>query len=458
MGKYELRSKKRQSTKPDEDGKGAQHLKKSKAGTSSKSSTRILDLNDDCFDKIFGYLSYDDVLSVAQVCHRFQDRARDVFKRKKHNLKVFSVKANESKHLLRRIGPALSKLEIFFGEDIIKNQQTIDIVTKYCIDSLTEITLHCLTKRNKLRKSFDRVDKLTLSFCDMVGRFKLVKWFPNLSCLTYHYTKNLKKFIKQNIPTMHTLNINNVTTQMETITILTSNPQIQNLSLNFVEKGGLVIRHSLLAAIDHTLPELQSLNLVIDRVRNFHVDNVPPMYFKELKALKIENYSDHSNTSLINHLAISPAKLERLQLRFSDTAVDSHSYSCITKYKNLRILQVMPVQRSLGLTDILMLVNQLPLLEKIEQTADFAIILQWTNDEVANFIRSSNQLMELTFVIVYEAQAKFNRSLNFIQTQFNGTNWTVKTEERLSVKIFDTYGVDGCMQKQFVISIVKNCH
>lgn len=451
MGKYELRSTKRER---DADRQGV-HRKKLKADNSTESSTEILDLNDDCFDAIFGYLSYDDVLSASQVCLRFEDRARDVFKRKKHNFEVFSVKANESNQLLRHIGPALLKLELFFGKDVIKNQQTIDIATKYCSENLTEITLHCLTKRNKLRKSFSQVKKLTLSFCDLVGRFKLIKWFPNLANLTYHYTKNLKKFIKQNIPTMHTLNINYITTHTDTITMLTSNPQIKNLSLNFVTHDGLVIQHSLLTAIDKALPELQTLNLIIGRVRNFEMDDVP-LYFRHLKALKIENHAHYPNTSLINHLGISHTNLERLQLRFSDTADDLHSYSCITKYKNLRLLQVMPMLRSLSVDDILMLVQQLPLLEKIEQTADFAIINPWTADEVAKFVRCSNQLMDLTFIFVHDAQYKFNRTLNFIQTQFTGSKWMVRTEERFAPKVFETYGMDGLMQKQLVISIARN--
>lgn len=451
MGKYALRSSKRRTGGED---KGSVHPKKSRANELTEPATKIQDLNDDCIDKIFGYLSYDDVLSVSQVCQRFEIRARDTFRRKRHNVHVFTVEANESKYLLRRIGPALSKLEIFFGEDVVRNAQTIDVATKCCVDTLTEITLHCLSKRNKLRKPFNRVDKLTLSFCDMIGHFKLVKWFPNLTCLTYHHTKNLKKFMNQNIPSLDTLNINYVTTHKETITMLTANPQIRTLSLTFVSEGGLGIQHNLLAAIDKALPQLETLNLVIDRVRNFQSENSPP-YFQQLKALKIENYSDYSNTGLINNLGISTANLERLQLRLSDTTIDSHYYHCITKFKNLRILQMMPAQRSLSIADILMLINQLPLLVKIEQTVDFSVITPWTSDEVAHFLRTSNQLLEMSFVFVYEAQAKFNRTLYFMQMKFNGSNWIVKSEERQATKIFDSYGVSSVVQKQFVIIIAK---
>lgn len=446
MGKYDLRSK----TKRDAAEKDIHHKKLK----TELCSTKILDLNDDCLDKIFGYLSYDDVLTASQVCQGFEDRARDVFKRKKHNFKVFSVEANASTQLLRHIGPALLKLEIFFGEDLIKNQQTIDVATAYCAENLQEITLHCLTKRNKLRKPFNRVNKLTISFCDLVARFKLIKWFPNLSTVTYHYTKNLKKFMKQSIPSLHTLNINYVTTQQELVNMLKTNPQIKNLSLNFVSQGGVAIQHSLLEAIDKALPELESLNLIVRRVGNF-VSDLSPMYFKHLTTLKLENYANYPNTDLINNLAVSYAHLERLQLRFSDLASDSYSYNCITKYKNLRTLQVMPARRSLGMEVILMLIHQLPLLEKIEQTVDFVNVVPWTKDEVANFVRSSNQLVELAFVFVYDAQLKFSRALNLIQNQFIGSKWMVNTEERFATKTFDTCGIDG-MLRQLVISIVKS--
>lgn len=452
MGKYNLRSKKRTSKSDGDEGDKDVQSKKVKT---DKSSTTLMDLNDDCLDQIFGYLNYEDVLSASQVCVRFQDRARDVFKRKKHNVQLFTIKASASKQLLRHIGPALLKLEIFFCDDVIKNQQTIDIVTKYCLDNLTEITLHCLTKRNKLRKSFSRVNKVTLSFCDLVGRFKLIKWFPNLTSLTYHYTKNLKKFMKQNIPSMHTLNINYVTTPSETTTMLLSNPQIKSLSLNFVSHGGGMIQRSLITAIDEALPDLQTLNLIVDRVRCFGIE-YEPLHFKNLKAFKIENYAEFPNNTLIDHLAISDESLERLQLRFSDSASDSHSYRCATRYKKLRELQVMPVRESLGVDVILMLIDQLPLLQRIEQTADFANILPWSNDEVANFVRNSKQLKELAFVFVYDAKSKFNRTLNFIQNQFVGSKWMVNTEERHAPKVFDTDGMDSQIQKQLVINITKD--
>lgn len=450
MGKYELRSKKRQRIK-DEDDKDP---KKSKGDKSRKSSTRILDLNDDCFDEIFGYLSYADVLSTSQVCMRFENRAQAAFKRNKYNLELFSIRANAPNTLLRHIGPALLKLELYFGQDVNINQQIIDMTTKYCIENLTEITLHCLTNRNKLRKSFSQVNKLTLSFCDLVGRFKLMKWFPNLTNLTYHYTRNLTKFMKQKIPTMHTLNINCIKSQSETITMLKSNPQIKVLSLHFVADGGLVIRHSLLTAIDEALPELQKLNLIVERVNNFEIQD-SPLYFKQLKALKIENDSDYPNTSLINHLGISHANLEQMQLRFSDLTDDSHSYHCIGKYKSLRILHVMPDGRSLSIDVILMLINQLPLLEKIEQTVDFANIIPWTADETEKFFRGSKQLMELVFVFEYKARPKFERSLNFIRNQFMGSDWIVETEERYTPQVFNTYGKDGMMQKQLIIRITR---
>ncbi|KAJ6623928.1 hypothetical protein Bhyg_17256 [Pseudolycoriella hygida] len=421
------------STKRQKESGGSPHVdrKKLKLDNSEESLKKIVDLNNDCLDEIFSYLSYDDLLSACQVCQRFQNRARNVFRRKCHDMQMFSVKANESNHLLRRIGSALSKLEIFFCGDIIKNQQIIDITTKYCVENLKELTLHCLTKRNKLRKSFSQVNKLTLSYCDMIGCFKLAKWFPNLTSLTFNYTKNLKKYMKQSIPSMHTLNINYLASQMETITILLSNPQIKNLSLNFDAPIGLVIKRSLLAAIDNALPELEALNLTIHRVDNFGTENSSLLHFNSLKSLKIESYADYSNTALINLLAISHTNLERLQLRFSDLTLDSHSYSCITKYKNLRELHLMP-------------------------TVDFVNVVPWTTEEVRSFVRRSRQLIEMTYIFAGEAQLKFSRTLASIRTQFFESSWNVKSKKRCGPKVFDTSdGVDA-VQNQFVISILKD--
>lgn len=419
--------------------------------STTESQTNIFHLNDDCFDKIFNYLSYQDVVSASQVCLRLEDRSQSAFKRKKYTFAVYCDQGVAAKPLIRHIGPYVSKLELYFCDNVAKNQETIDMVTKHCIDNLTEIKLQCFSKSNKLRMPFSQVQTLILSFCDSIGKFKLTKWFPNLTSLTYHYTET---FTKENVPAMHTLSINGNISPAETVAMLRSNPQIKNLSLNFVAQGFVRLQQNLYTDIENALPELLTLTLIAHRGYDYTIP-YRPLHFKHLKTLRIENYINYPNYGLINHLAVSPESLERLELRLSDATGDSHCYKCITKYKKLRELKIMPVRHSLGVDDILMLANELPLLERIEQFADFIKILPWTDADVENFIRNSKQLMELSFVFVYE-NVKFNKSFNFFVSQCIASKLGLRSEERHGTKIFDTDGIDGQYQKQFVITMTKN--
>lgn len=412
--------------------------------------TNILDLIEDCFDKIFNYLPYQDIVSASQVCLRFEDRCQKVFKRRRYTFAVYCDQGDASKPLIRHIGPYVSKLEVYFCDNEAKNQETIDMITKHCIHNLTEIKLQCLNKSNKFRKPFSRVQKLTLSFCYSIGNFKLTKWFPNLTSLTYQYTD---KSIKETVPAMHTLSIIGNISHTETVSMLQWNPQIKNLSLNFVSQGFVQLQQNLFTNIDTLLPELLSFVLIVQRRYDYKI-SYKPLHFQHLKTLRIENYINLPNYGLINHLAVSPESLERLDLRFSDASGDTQCYKSITKYKKLRELKIMPVRHSLGVDDIIMLANELPLLERIEQFADFIKILPWTEADVENFIRNSKQLMELTFVFVYD-KVSFNKSFNFLLSQFIASKWILRSEERDASKIFDTDGIDGQIQRQFVITVTK---
>lgn len=413
----------------------------------------ILDLNDDCFDKIFTYLSYGDIISAAQVCLRFEDRSQNTFKRRKYTLAVHCHDDAAARPLIRHIGPYVTRMEIYFCDDVAKNQETIDMVTKNCIENLTEIKLRCCSKSTKLRKPFSRVQRLILSSCDSVGNAKLAEWFPNLTSVAYQYSE---KFITQNVPTMHTLSITGTNSHAETVKMLQSNPQIKNLSLNFISCGFGLLQRELFTDIDNALPELQTLTICTNRGYDYHMP-YQPLHFKHLKALKIENYINYPNSGLINHLAVSPDNLERLELRFSDATGDTQCYNGITKYKKLRELRVMPVRHLLSVDDILMLTNELPLLEKIEQFADFMKILPWTDEDVENFVCNSKPLMELTFVFVYE-KVQFNKSFNVFLNRCRaiGKTWTLRSEERHALKIFDSDGIVDQIQKQFVVTMRKS--
>lgn len=176
----------------------------------------LLDLNDDCHRGIMDRLELKDLLNVADVCHRLQTAARNVYalKWKFVPLNVSSVK--ETASYLRTFGPKMKELTLIPTKNLAKtrSEDILELLVKYCGDSLTYLEVHYIAFGNmnalieKTTSLFTRLRTFVLKECAVY----YAKWFTachELVELTLHDThvRNILTTRNQTCPKLVTLEI-----------------------------------------------------------------------------------------------------------------------------------------------------------------------------------------------------------------------------------------------------------
>lgn len=152
--------------------------KRQKKDSNHTTQTSIPYLNDDCLLEIFSTLNVANLCNVADVCPRFEENAKLIFSTKhkkldfyEFHIKIFgSMDLFEGFNLLRLFGNLTKNLEIspiLFQSD---DNQTTDLIIKYCTGTLNKLKLDSFTIDNnviaiKLQPIFANLQKLTLFCC-----------------------------------------------------------------------------------------------------------------------------------------------------------------------------------------------------------------------------------------------------------------------------------------------------
>lgn len=145
---------------------------------SDDDATTVLDLNDDCLLKVFEYSNLLDLTSIADVCNRFKQNARDCFVYSKwtHLLSTedFHTDGQYDQTLLKA-----SKVLRNFGHLIVtfkltskfQNDKLIELLIRYCQNlKELEVSDYCLTLLGDARlfePLYKRLRKLTLQHCTL---------------------------------------------------------------------------------------------------------------------------------------------------------------------------------------------------------------------------------------------------------------------------------------------------
>lgn len=176
-----------------------------------KSTTKIIDLNDDCLVKIFNYLDLQNLFNAAVANEWLRPATHDVYKRKFGTKPVHicnitndflpiewlsTIVICDLKSCLQYIrcfGSSIKKLTISYNESKIKQYQYVNqYINEYCHASLNEIELHNKPKNSieNFSKPFINVRKITVWNCDIGEQFPLfVEWFPHLHHLELNFVR-----------------------------------------------------------------------------------------------------------------------------------------------------------------------------------------------------------------------------------------------------------------------------
>lgn len=258
----------------------------------TESTTKITDLNADCFGHIFDHLRFRDLLNVADLNEKATEAAELVFTRRYSNynvvlcghetsrsieiddntLEITITTASQCANVLRNFGDVIGKLKLLnFNGKVFADRRWAELrrlINEKCTKHVTVLELsncdrHLLAD---IENVFECVGVLKIA-CSQVGEkfMDLSKWFPQLRTLELLHHENCGQIIC-NYPHLSYLTMD--TTQAECLStgnfkaMLKSVPQLESLSLS----GGM--KSSLLAFIADSLPKLKKLHLW-----DFHIEN-----------------------------------------------------------------------------------------------------------------------------------------------------------------------------------------
>lgn len=227
---------------PSSSNEGRKFLKENKIKCRNTKSTYLTDINDDCLEKIFKYLSLDDLLNIAETSKQLKTAVDWAFNFKFRGT-LFEIDTNcickvrqgilisdirKSFRLLRCFGQLIPYLAIF--QPLCYGKYLISYLDIYCSESLETIKFFKVNidLSKYLKRQFLKVVRLTFYYCRHLEMYKLKKFFPHIVQATLNECKLLST------GNLHFPHLNRIFSQnTENITpFIRENPQVHDLRLD----------------------------------------------------------------------------------------------------------------------------------------------------------------------------------------------------------------------------------
>lgn len=340
----------------------------------TRSSTTILDLNDDCLRHVFEYLKRNDLVAVADVCCRFRQNAQAEFahsKSKETKLEIGGLDLNtllSASKVLRNFGPYIKVvwLEGTFDHETDQYycEKSLHMLNQYCYGTLTELQVVAIDISENieqlLRPLLQHLQILIFTCCKLSNVFlnTLTELAPELHELrlqcSYCYRSNDE--MKQPVrignqlepPKLEKIqyfacNIHNNTIEE----FFQVNPQLKNIILDDCPYASDQIFESIakyvpqIEAIYYKPRKMNDRFTAPNPIRNTNIK-----YFGQLKNLKslaliLEPRSTTYMLSVVRKIVAANISLEHLHLRDFDLydRIDEFVVE-ISKLKNLKTLKL----------------------------------------------------------------------------------------------------------------------
>lgn len=308
-------------------------------GVVELSTMNLTDLNDDCLENIFKYLSLLDLLNIATSDDRFSGASCWALKRKLRGrmVKIDSTNisitgeqtdyifddvyyANHSVLMVMRFfkyfGKLITKLNVDYklkcGEFYRGFQQEVESgILNYCTKTLRKLSIKNMQRTfdvlNDIRKPFEMLYSLTIhgGYLKNVGQFN--KWFPELrslallfnyhgkgNCIGVHFPKLEKLNLRELDFNQYYLNCFNLSDIEQAIRM---NPQLRDLSVRATDAE---LEYGFCKFVDKHLPRLEHIELtsdfdelkneeskVIKNIKKLTTERVPKLTFTQLEELRL---------------------------------------------------------------------------------------------------------------------------------------------------------------------------
>lgn len=180
--------------------------------------TKMIDLDDDCLERIFHHLDLISLFNVAVANEWMRPAARSVYKRPFGHKPSFIADYTRSSdaepyecdntihvhglkaclQYLRCLSSSISDLYIWYGNwNKVKCRHIDQYINKYCANSLTVIGFldKPIISTHHFEKPFDNVQEVYISDVNLYNQLaSFLPCFPNLSSLKLHYHSNWYSF------------------------------------------------------------------------------------------------------------------------------------------------------------------------------------------------------------------------------------------------------------------------
>lgn len=404
------------------------------------STTKLLDLNDYCFDEIFGYLDVIELCSVSQVCKQFQKLAELYFKRKYSEFDFSTLFAGrvlsnqEARDILCNFGPMIKSMTI--PRNAFHNLDRVGHVEEGLLKDTVECcgeTLHTLTLTN-FHFTSHAVESLNMLFktiqaLSLVGSivaedciFHLSN-FSALKRLTISDTLDCYALMGP-FPALEYLKLWKVSISCECMLrhFIVTHKHLRTLSI----KRGTRISSDTVRCIGKYMKNLNTLCIDGNRGDHFELNEQIKnnnQHLSELKNLEFFQWNN-GHASIDNLLAKMVSNRIALKvLVLVHCVVDDETIKAIEKMKTLKYLKF---QRTKGLKDQ----ELIKIGKEVTQLKTFTIEAQQdiTSDVLKEVLCHTTQLKRLR---IYLKKIRFDPAMysdisDIVEKRRNGIKLTIQ--------------------------------
>lgn len=228
-------------------------------------TVKIIDLNDDCLEKIFGHLNLRQLFNVAVSNEWLRPAACSVYHRKFGTKTVVinivskarkGAYPDESVHIitlddlktslqfLRVFGPVITIMEMRYSLRL----NCIDYqINEFCAESLVNISFYRKWDIFGFQKPFTKVKNVRIVDGNINYQLpSFVDWFPNLRRLNLHNVRLDNRYTQAFRHLVHlSIEINDrdlwVFSKIKAGELLHRNPQLQSLNIHMAERRGMTL-------------------------------------------------------------------------------------------------------------------------------------------------------------------------------------------------------------------------
>lgn len=341
-------------------------------------------LDDDCLQNIFKYLKPYHLTNASEVCTRFNQLAKDVFKAKFKRLEVdngwiYGERYNYFVKMLRTFGSSIRSLSIRSWDN---HQNILQVINEHTSSQLKALTLYSfrIDEHVNINSMLSNLETLELISCDVYSFSDILTVCTELKILKIKYMNfNRLKNRKRGILTLPLRPLNQRFAKLEEIhleSLLDEHDLNSFLTLDSPLKKLVVLNYSPTRSLapviikhHENLEELvlyQRVDENVESSENFQKQlQCFSQPLRSLKILKLE-IASFSVGPFIKMLAIEKVPVEELVLRERShgNQIDSNEIYILTQLKKLKSVKLFDID---CFTDehLIQLAKELPQLQRM---------------------------------------------------------------------------------------------